>query len=341
MAVSEVESTVYRLKRFTSSDDKDFLRALKIYLENTDHNIITSTNEITYGLDFYNSKFSDLDFTALGLYLNKILIGYCQLVYFKEEKLVFIDYLVIDKSYRRNNTFYEFIEKIKEYFDAKDFHPFYIIVEVSLQGASTERESPGKTRHLIRLLKMNNFGLIGSPYFQPMLGVTNYESNLDSILMLYPADEHKAIKRETFLMILKTVYFKHYKRWYDMFLSEKEATEYSIHLHDLFGKISEHIKAQPSISLESYTDLDYDKSSIKPQKMHRKVLYFLLGFVGLIIFIGIISFVLKRGFNMEYKDQFYFLIFVSGFYLAVLSLFSDKASGIVNRAIEKSIDKIT
>lgn len=342
MPVNEIEATVYKLKRFTSSSDKDFVKALKIYIENTDPNIVISTNEICHGVDFYNERFTDADFTAVGLYLNKVLIGYCQFVYFKEEQLVFIDYLVIEKNYRGNNTFYSFIEKIREYFDVKSYYPSYFVTEVSLQGAMNESEYTSKTRNLIRLLKMNNFGVIGSPYFQPMLGLSNYESNLQAVLMLYPAEEHRVIKKETFLMMLKTIYFKHYERWYTMVaLNEKDTKDYSLHLYDLFGKINEKLKNTPSIKLNSYSDTFYEKGVSKPERAPKKVLYFLVGFVALIAFLGVIAFLLRSVFKMEYKDQFYFLISVSVLYLMILSIFSDKASKILNKALEKGIDKVT
>jgi hypothetical protein len=188
---------------------------------------------------------------------------------------------------------------------------------------------------------MSNFGVINSPYFQPMLGIKNYESNLQAVLMLYPVDEHRTIKKETFLLILKSIYYKHYCRWYAMFLNEQDTLDYSHHVHSLFDKVSEKVKNNVSIQLNGYDDILYEKGLEKPERVPKKILYFLLGFTVLIGLLGVIAFSLRRVFGMEYKDQFYFLIFASLVYLAVLSIFSSKASSVLNKAIEKGVDKVT
>ncbi len=341
MAIDSTESTVYKLRRFTNSSDDDFRKALRIYVENTDLNIVTNTNEIIYGLDFYNRKFLDADFAVVGFYMNKVVIGYGQFIYFKQEKLVFIDYLVIDKAYRKNNTFYEFTEKLKEYFHSNNYQPMYVVAEVSTQGALNEQDYSPKTRNLIRLLKMNNFGLINSPYFQPSLGGASFESNLPAVLMLYPADEYQTLKKESFLLILKTIYFKHYGRWYTMILSENDAHNYGVHLHNLYSQVIEKLKNIITIPLDSYSGLSDEKSIQVPERPHKTVLFFFLGFLLLLVFLGGVSFLMKLILNIEYKDQSTLLIFTSMAYLALLSFYSKKASGILNKAVEKVVEKIT
>ncbi len=343
MGIKETNASIYRLKRFTSSTDKDFVAAIKIYIDNIDNNEVTSTNEITYCVDFYNTKFHDSDFTVVGLYLNKVLIGFAQFIYFKEEKLVFIDYLVIQKEFRKNNTFYEFIEKIKEYFDIMNYHPFFIVGEICLkehiENSGTEQQP--KTKNLVRLLKMNNFGVINIPYFQPMLGLNNYESNVHAILMLYPVDENPNIKKETFLLILKSIYFKHYERWYRIFLTEYNATQYSIHLNELFNNINQKLKNITSLQLEGYTDIEHDKKVSNPIRAPKKILYFILGFITLIALLGGISLILRFALGFNNSDQFYFMIIVAFIYLVILSMFSNKASIILNRLIEKMLERFS
>ncbi len=341
MNTEETEPTVYKLKRINSSTDKDYPRALKIYLDNIDYNVITNTNEITHCIDSYNKLYPDAEFTVVGFYMNKVLIGFSQFIYFKKEKFMFIDYLVIEKIYRKNNTFYEFLAKIREYIDSVNYDLRYIVGEISLQGASEEKEYSPNTRNLIRLLKMNNFGTIEAPYYQPMLGVNNYESYLKAILMLYPVDEYRIIKKETFLMILKTVYFKHYENWYKLFLNDAEIREYSMHIHDLFREISEKIKSSTSIDLQSYNELMNEKTVNIPKKVPKKILYFLIGLILLTVLLSVVSFSLKSILKMDYKDQSSFLIFVSLTYLVILSFLSNKASTLLNKVVEKVIEKIT
>src|SRR5437868_7979044 len=149
--------SVYELRRIKSSADKSLGRALNIYSQNIDPLIRTDTREIIYWLDNYNKQFKD-QFYLVALYLNDLIIGYAQFAYFKEEKIVFIDYLAIEKNSRKNNTFYEFIEKIKEFFIDEEIEYNFIVTEV---GYFRQTKEPTEVaRNLIRLLKMTSFGVI-------------------------------------------------------------------------------------------------------------------------------------------------------------------------------------
>lgn len=335
-----MDRTEYYLKRFSNSQEKDFKEALRIYLRNTEHNIITNAEEITKGLDSYNSKFSDSEFTLLGFYMNETLIGYCQLVYFKSESMVFIDYLVIDEPYRKNSSFYQFIEEIKDYFNSKDYHPLYVVTEVSLQGTKNKNDYAERTRRLIRLLKMSNFGVINSPYYQPMLGVKNYETKLEALLMLFPVSEHHEIMKDTFLKILETIYYKHYGRWYSsLILAEQDSIQYLNHIQELFGEVTNKLKDISTIHINGYKEIFPDKDTPKPKVRPQKMVYYTLGFVGLLLVLAGLSFALKRILGMEYKDQTSFWILTCIGYLFILSNFSDKASVMLNKAFEKWVAK--
>lgn len=335
-----MDRTEYHLKRFTNSQDRDFKEALRIYLKNTEHNIITDSSEIAKGLDSYNSKFTDSEFTLLGFYMNETLIGYCQFVYFKTESLVFIDYLVIDEVYRKNSSFYQFIEEIKEYFNTKDYHPLYVVTEVSLQGTKNKNDYAERTRRLIRLLKMSNFGVINSLYYQPMLGVKNYETKLEALLMLFPVSEHHEIKKDTFLKILETIYFKHYGRWYSsLVLGEQDAIQYTNHIHDLFNEVTTKLKDVTSIHINGYKEILPDKDTPKPKAPPQKIIYYTLGFLLLLLVLAGLSYALKRVLGMEYKDQTSFWLVTTIGYLLILSTFSEKASKMLNNALEKWITK--
>lgn len=172
----------YELRQIKDSRDKDLTRALSIYSQNIESIQRTDVREIIYWLDNYNYKFKDR-FFILGFYLNNEIIGYSQFVYFEDEKIIAIDYIVIEEIKRRNNTFYQFLEEIRNFLNQENIHFDYLVAEV---GYFDETKSPTeKSRSLIRLLKMSGFGVVKAKYFQPMLGKNNFESELMCILMVF------------------------------------------------------------------------------------------------------------------------------------------------------------
>jgi hypothetical protein len=339
---NETSVTSYKLKAFSNSKEPDFAKAIKLYLNNIDITSLTNTNEITFCVDNYNQKFKGSDFVVAGLYQNTELIGYCQFIYISEERLIIIDYIVIDEMYRGLNSFQFFVEKIREIVQARDYEIQYLVCEINIQSASSER-IPRRTQSLIKLLKSNNFGEIRTSYFQPMLGKDNFESEQKSILMIYPANQYETIKRETFIKLIEAIYFKHYERWYSLFLPEDEMIKYSKHLHRVFNMVSEKVASAKLVDIERDEDLYgsqslYDKGKISNSK---KGVLLIVGFIGLLILLFTSSIVLKKIYGIEIKDQFYILFTTAVIYLIILSVFSRKAASILNNLIAKIIEKAT
>ncbi|MES2003136.1 MAG: GNAT family N-acetyltransferase [Bacteroidota bacterium] len=291
--------STYDLRRIKSSTDRHITKALSIYSQNIDPLIRTDTREILYWLDNYNQHFTDR-FYLVGLFLNDTIVGYAQFAYFKEERIIFIDYLAIDKQYRKNNTFYEFLEKLKEFFAEESLYHTYIIAEV---GYYKENNVPTEiTRNLIRLLKMSGFGVIKMTYYQPMLGRHNYETELSTILMLYTANDIKQIKKETYGLILDTIYYKHYKRWYDKFLSDKEQAIYITRLEQLRSKIEDNMKRKEYIEINGYASLFVTPNTAAAPKNYLKVAKLIavaVIFAVISIGFGSIVFFAKKKFNLD------------------------------------------
>lgn len=295
-------ASVYEIKRFKTSQDKYLTKALDIYHKNIEPVLRTNTNEILYWLDNYNNQYTDR-FYLLGFFLNDELIGFTQIAYFVDEKLVFVDYIVIDKLYRRNNTFYELVESIRTFTTEQNLEFNYIVGEV---GYLNENKEPSETtRNLIRLLKMSGFGVVKTPYYQPMLGKNNFESELQSVLMIYTSSEVKKIKKETFLFIIETIYYKHYKRWFDKFFTEKEQSSYNERLTKLLLKIELDIKKKDFVEINGYSHLyssqNQTTSSHKYVRL-AKVLGLLIVFLVLATLIGAIVVYLKTRFSLEEKE---------------------------------------
>lgn len=341
-SINETTVTNYKVRAFTNSNDPDFIKALKIYSRYISPADLTDTNQVTFCLDNYNQHYKGSTFIVGGFYQNRELIGYCQFIYISEEKLIIIDYIAIDEQHRGISVFYAFIEKIRELIAAKGYEVKYIVGEINLHHSSIE-EIPTKAKLLIKLLKSCNFGEIKSLYVQPMLGVDNYESEQRSILMLSPSNQYEAIKRETFLKIVEAIYFKHYERWYKLFLEEDSLIKYQKHLYEVFNKVSEKAVVGKLIIIEKdeylYDNREFNRQSKDIKSSQKALLIF--GFVGLLILLTILSLVVNHFFNIEYKNQLYLLLVTGILYLLILSLFSRKAAKLVNRIIEKAIEKLT
>lgn len=340
--ITETSVTNYKVRAFLNSNDADFAKALKIYSQYISATDLTDTNQVTSCLDNYNKHYKGSDFIVCGLYQNKLLTGYCQFIYISEEKLIIIDYIVIDEAYRGINVFYTFVEKMRELISMRGYEVKYVVGEINTHNSIAD-EIPVKAKMLIRLLKSNNFGEVKSLYIQPMLGVDNFESEQRSILMLYPANQYETIKRETFLKIVEAIYFKHYERWYKLFLEEGLMLKYQKHLHEVFHKVSEKATIGRLINIEKddilYDDLDY-RRQIKESKPKRKALI-ILGFLGLLTLLTTISIILKRLFSLEYKSQLYLLLASAGLYLLLLALFFKKAEKMLDKLLGKIVDKLT
>jgi len=331
---------VYELKRFKQSDDKDFTKALTLYSANIEPRLRTDTREIIYWVDNYAKKFLD-KFFVFGFYLNNEIIGFAELAYFIEEKLIFVDYIVIDKNYRRNNTFYEFVEQIKEYLTNVEIVFDFVIAEV---GGFDEKEPAVTTRSLIRLLKMSGFGVIKNNYWHPRLGKNNYESELLSILMLYTSNDLKTLKKDTYLLLLNTIYYKHYKRWYDIFLSESEQIEYTKNLLELISKTEYELRKKDIIEINGYPNSYSSGSNInkfpKYTYLAKIVAVFAL-FVFFSVSFAIIHEIVKTKYGIDTTAQSYIVIASIIGVLFVISLFAERKTSSITNIIEKIINKFT
>lgn len=86
-------SSSFTIKRFQSSEERDFIKALKIYNDTIPVETKTSTNEITYFLD--KKEIDNREMYFFGLYYNEEVIGYIECGYLFQTKSIIIDYLTL------------------------------------------------------------------------------------------------------------------------------------------------------------------------------------------------------------------------------------------------------
>jgi len=332
--------TRYDLKRYRTSKSPDLIKALKLYSENIEPSYRTDANEILFWIDNFEKRFGDL-FIVCGLYLNDALIGYGQLAYFKEEKFVEVDYLVIDKNYRKNNAFYEFVDKIGDLLSEENIIFDYIICEVGCYFENREPTEASKT--LIRLLKMSHFGVIKCSYYVPRLGKSNHESEMRAILMIYSNDDIKQIKKETYLMVINTLFYKYYQRWYADFFTEAERTEYKIDLDGLSEAIQKELSNKKVIDINGYHNLlplnPTDFGEIKAKK-GIKIITFITLFVCAIILFGGAAIYIKERWDLEFENQSAILLLSVLAASIITTIIFNNKSNLPSKLVEKLIDKI-
>lgn len=223
----------YKIKHFTSSNDKDFIKALKIYNDIVPAETKTSTNEITTYVDKKRDEKRYMYF--FGLYFNDEVIGYIESAYLSTTKSLIIDYFILKEQFNYNSVFYPLFSLFQQYFSDNLIDIEYYVAELSVK--TLEQNVDKESYYLRKLLQVEDFRLIDFPYPQPKLGSTNYESNFNLRLMIKTTTGINEIQNQTFLSIVNDIYNNHYVAWYKTFMESDAIVEYQKHIDDLIEDI--------------------------------------------------------------------------------------------------------
>lgn len=224
--MSQISQT-YALRRFSHSTDPDFRSALGIYVTNITPDSRTNSNEITYWLDRYKKEYRD-ELCVCGFYLENKIIGFTEFVFFKEDRLIVFDYLVLHKSYRTHGEYYQFTKMIQNWVDEQGFEFDFAVAEVSYESSNAVPSE--RSVLLVELFKQMGFSVAACCHYQAPLGLDNPQSDMRAHLLITTRERINSVKRETLLSIVNTIYFKHNERWYQPLLDNPEK------YHDLLAK---------------------------------------------------------------------------------------------------------
>ena len=316
-----ISSPVYTIRLFEDSKSEDFINALDIYINQIPSELRTSSNEIIYWIDNYNKSFED-KLLIFGFYENDKIIGFSQCLYFKKESFITIDYFVIASSHRGNHSFQMIIAILKEFLKEYKLEFNFIVTEVE-----------SKNKSLLQLLKMNGFGEIQSKYFQPSLGINNHDSLIEAKILYYPAYEDRVIKKETYKMIVETIYNNHYIRWYKEFFSEKDLKSYMITIEELKDKIFNNLHSEININGGIKPMNNYSEFNVGKEIKNTTTI------LGIIFIFALITLLLGKAFDMSLLQTISFVIINTSMFFLVYSLVSKK--GIEQfKLILKLFDKV-
>jgi hypothetical protein len=332
--------TLFELKRFKSSRDKGIIDALRLYVDYTEPAVRTDSKEILYCLDHWNDLFTD-PFFVLSLYLNGEIIGFTELAFFVEEKFVIVDYLVIDKRFRKNNTFFQFIEGIQEFLRKEGIEYNYIVAEVACYHDNLE--PPESSRLLIRLLKMSHFGVIKCNYYVPRVGIFDYESEMRAVMMIYSQNDARVIKKDTFFQIVNAIYKKYYQRWHNLFVGIDEKMKYDTEINFLLDKMEKQLASRNTIEINGLSGLFPIKTNFEYSSTKNKLLKIVTA-LGLFVicFLVVATFftLLKTRLGWDSSTASTIIISSISLTLFIIALLFEKKSNVFSKSLEKILEKL-
>lgn len=231
--MDEIQKINFSLKRFESSKDKDFDRAIMIYNEIIPADTKTRTNEIIYFAD--NCKVQpNREMFFFGMYVNSYLMGFVECGYLINTKTLIIDYIVLKQEYHLNSVFYPLFSLLQRYFSESMIDYDYIVTEVSTK--CPEESVDSESFFSKKMLQIEDYRIIDALYLQPQLGLNNEESNFEFQLMIKSSQSLTSLKKSTYLAIVRDIYFEHYNSWYQK-TEVENAENYKIHIESQYELI--------------------------------------------------------------------------------------------------------
>jgi hypothetical protein len=229
-----------------------------------------------------------------------------------------LDYIVIDESHRRNNVFYEFVDHLKRYLE--EAHPEYRYGVVEVGYGSGQQYPSEESRLLTRLLKLQGFRVIRAPYYHPRLMLADSESEMRGDLLIYSTADLDRIQSDTYMSIVRGIYYKYYLRWKS--IVPKEVDSYKRHLDQLYSRIESEIGRQKAILINGHrSTLIAPQSS--PVITLNRIVNFSIQSLGVVILVTAAMLGLKAVFGLSYSS------FAAIYVMAIASFFA--VAGIVSK----------
>jgi len=236
----------FGIRRLEKSSDSDYASALKIYNETTPYEIKTNTNEITFWIDRKDST-DPFEPMFFALYYSEKLVGFAMMTYMKAQRIAILEYISLEAQYRVNTVFFVYINLLENYLNINQYDVAFIINEVSNRrnGHDIDKES----QMFAKLLCIEGYRKIDALYMTPPLGTNNFESSFNAYLFIKSTGEVYALEKQTFLEIVKTIYFEYFLVWYRHVLPQNEIDSYRNILTRSFDNISHELSTVTTVSV--------------------------------------------------------------------------------------------
>ncbi len=318
----------YKLIHLTDTKTDEFIHAIRIYSQNITYDQKTSTNEITYWVNHIDAFNGCIPF-FFALLLNSQVIGYAELAYLKEVRVLAIDYIILDYQYKSNSAFYAFYHMIINYIDKLGIDYDFITKEILCRynEAKIHKED-------IRIYELENFKVINSLYIHPQLEVSNSESRKEALLMLYQKDKsYTELKRETYISLVNAIYFQYYENWDAPFW--KNSNEKNNNHEGLVQNLEEVIADidEAKILLNGYP-IAFSTSSdraIIPENMSQKSLKRSLIYVSIVLTLTFLILFFAKELSIELTTIAVVALAVLFIILTFVTLSDSKAAKIIEK----------
>lgn len=283
----------FSIRRIEKSTDPDYLGALKIYNETTPYEIKTNSNEITYWLNY---KDETIPFEAMyfALYYQENMAGFAMMSYIKSQRIVILEYIALKPEYRVNTLFFSYINLLENYLNINQYDVAFIINEISNRrnGNDIDKES----QLFSKALCIEGYGKINAPYITPPLGNNNYESSFDAYLFAKSAGNIYKLEKQTYIDIIKSIYYDYFLVWYSKLLPTNEVQQYNEVINKTYSTIVKRLSDSIDISV-TYTECPILKNNTNtlntaglpptPKKKSKVIIYTLLALFILLFPIAI------------------------------------------------------
>ena len=180
-----------------------------------------------------------------ALYYSEELAGFAMMSYIRAQRIAILEYVALETQYRVNTVFFTYINLLESYLHINQYDVAFILNEVSNRrnGSDIDKES----QIFSKLLCIEGFGKIEAPYVTPPLGTNNFESSFDAFLFAKSSGDVHALERQTYLEIVRSIYFDYFLVWYEHVLPASQLNEYNGILQKSFEAISRKLPTNATV----------------------------------------------------------------------------------------------
>jgi hypothetical protein len=308
---------VFTIRSFQSSTEADFAKALRIYDAHTHPLEKTDSREIAHWLDNEHLR-KEGKFYVCGLYMGVELVGYLEFISLPNERLIHVDYFVIESTRRTAGAFYTFTDQLRSFFDEENLKWDFVTAEV-LDLDVVNGVSKSAQRH-VRVFRLAGFSEALAEYEQPLLGIEHPDTAVMARLMVLPRVEMETISKTRYLELVAAIYRKHYGEWYGIYQDTADAYQKS--LDTLLAATEERLKEKKEVQLKK-PDHDFAEATPDVEPPLRGSLIYLVKIILSGIAAAVFHWLLRR--STGYSVAWVIGLSVSSFVLlAIVISLADK-----------------
>lgn len=226
----------YSIELVNKSDDIDFLKALKIYDNVTPVTIKTEPNDFIYWIDHPVQEFR---INIFKIYCNEKLIGMTMTSFLSQSKAMILEYIAVEKSYRKNVVYLSCLNLLGQYFsNEKSYSINYWVTDINNDNDGQGTDSESKMFQTI--LDIEGYKKIDAPFKTPSLGMTDVPG-FEAYIMIKSTDNVKVLSKSIYGGLIKSIFFDYYFQWYQKLLSKNDFSEYQNELTSTYKKLEKSI----------------------------------------------------------------------------------------------------